>query len=413
MKYFFLDHFTYLLKFMNKKGLIEKLSYKFQDVDKEDLAKVVTLFFEIIKKNLKEGRRVELRDFGIFQLVKSKGNFFKNPKNHQKYYIKEKIRVLFKTGREFKKRLNTPFLASLDLGTQTFRLCLGKCYQGKLYFLLKKRENVRLGEGLAEKGMILETAFERGLMVLENFKKIIEKYRVSYYKALGTAVFRRAQNAKFFIEKAKEKTGIEIEVLSPEEEAKLSLEGVILGLKEIFSQIENFLLIDVGGGSSEFIYFQNGETWFKSLDLGVVVLKELFDLRYPVSSKILKSIKEYIREKLFELPVEKPSFIIITGGTASILGSLDLKLSFYIPEKLHGHQISKERLEKLIQKLASLSLLGIKKVKGMEEGREDIVLPGLLIYSEVLDYFNQSTLYISEYGILEGSLLSLTKEYNL
>lgn len=398
---------------MNKNKLVEKLGYKFPELEKEELRNVVDLFFETLKETLKRGQRIEIRDFGVFQLLKSKGIFFKNPKNHQKYYIKEKVRVLFKIGKEFKQRLNTPFLASLDLGTQTFRLCLGKVFQGKTYFLFKKRENVRLGEGLAEKGIILNSAFERGLKVLEDLKKIIDQYEVNYYRAVGTAVFRKAKNAQEFIEKAKEKVGLKIEVLSAEEEAKLSLEGVILGLKELFPQIKNFLLVDVGGGSSEFIYFQNGESWVKSLDLGVVTLKEIFELRYPVSFKALKSMKEYIREKLFELPVEKPALTVITGGTASILGSLDLKLNFYIPERLHGHQISKERLEKLIQRLASLSLLSLKKVKGMEEGREDIVLPGLLIYSEILNYFNQETLLISEYGILEGTLLSLTKEYNL
>lgn len=394
---------------MNKTDLIEKLSYKFPDVEKEELKNVVELFFETIRESLKKGHRVELRDFGVFQLLKCKGNFFKNPKNRQKYYIKEKIRVLFKTGKEFKERLNTPFVAGLDLGTQTFRLCLGKVFKERLYFLLKKRENVRLGEGLAEKGIISDSAFERGLKVLKDFKKVMEQYEVTHYKAFGTAVFRKAKNAEEFIKEVKEKVGLEIEILSPEKEARLSLEGVVWGLKERFPQLRDFLLIDVGGGSSEFIYFQEEENWVKSLDLGAIVLKETFDLRYPVSSKVLKSMREYIREKLFELPVEKPSLTVITGGTASILGSLDLKLNSYIPEKLHGHQISKERLEKLIHKISNLSLISLKKTKGMEKGREDIVLPGLLIYAETLDYFNQDTLFISEYGILEGTLLSITK----
>ncbi len=409
MSYFFLGLFIYQLRCMNKTDLIERLSYKFPDVEKEEIKNIVDLFFEIIRESLKKGQRIELRDFGVFQLLRSKGNFFKNPKNHQKYYIKEKIRVLFKNGKEFKERLNTPFLAGLDLGTQTFRLCLGKVFKENIYFLLKKRENVRLGEGLAGSGIISDSAFARGLKALESFKRIMQQYQVTNYRALGTAVFRKAKNADEFVKRAREEVGIEIEILSSEEEAKLSLEGVLLGLKEHFPQLKDFLLIDVGGGSSEFIYFQGEECWVKSLDLGAVILKETFDLKYPVPSKVLKSIREYIKERLFELPIEKPYLIVITGGTASILGSLDLKLNFYIPERLHGHQISKERLEKLIHKIANLSLLTLKKIKGMEEGREDIVLPGLLIYSEILNYFNQETLFISEYGILEGTLLSLSK----
>lgn len=398
---------------MTKKDLVKKLSYKFSDIEKEDLEYIVDLFFEIIKEELKKGNRIELRDFGVFSLKKTKGVFFQNPKNKQNYYVKEKYRVLFKIGKEFKKRLNTPFLASLDLGTQTFRTCIGKVFDGNVIFLLKERENVRLGEGLGKEGLISPEAFRRGLESLKKFRDEFSKYKIERYKAVGTEVFRRAKNANEFIEEAKKETGFEINVVSPEKEAELSLKGIFWGLKELGMNIENFITVDVGGGSSEITYVKNGERkWCKSIDLGAVILKEKFDLRYPLNSKLIKSLKDYIIEKLSFVPAENPQEIIITGGTASLLGSLDLKLNHYASEKLHGHRITKDRLEKLIKKLSNFDLERLRRVKGMEKGREDIVLPGFLIYSGILEYFNKDSTLLNEYGILEGTLLSLIEDYN-
>jgi len=398
---------------MTKKDLVDKLSYKFSDIEKEDLEYIVDLFFEIIKEELRKGNRVELRDFGVFTLKKTKGMIFQNPKNSQKYYVKEKYRILFKIGKEFKKRLNTSFLASLDLGTQTFRLCIGKVFDGNVMFLLKRRENVRLGEGLGKEDLISSEAFKRGIESLKRFKEELSKHEVKTYKAIGTEVFRRAKNAGEFIEKAKKETGFEIKVVSPEEEADLSLKGIMWGLKELGIEIKDFITVDVGGGSSEIVYIKDGEKkWCKSIELGAVVLKEMFDLRYPLNSKLIRSLKNYIKEKLSIIPADTPQELVITGGTATLLGGLDLKLTQYIPEKLHGHRISKDRLEKLIKKLSGFDLERLRKVKGMEEGREDIVLPGLLIYSGILEHFNKDSMILDEYGILEGTLLSLIEGYN-
>jgi exopolyphosphatase/guanosine-5'-triphosphate,3'-diphosphate pyrophosphatase len=347
-------------------------------------------------------------------LRRGKGLFFTNPKNQQRYYIREKIRIVFKPGKELKERLNTPLFGSLDLGTQSFRLCLGKNYNGKVYFLYTQRENVRLGEGLVNCGYITEEAFERGINALKQMKEVMQRLDVKAFKAVGTAVFRKAKNAGEFIEKTKRETGIDIEVLSPEQEARLTLEGVLYGLKEVLHKIpEKFAIIDVGGGSTEITYLEKGNpVWSKSVDIGAVVLKELFNLRYPLSYKALRSLRNYVQDRLTDIPQFDVDFLVITGGTASILGSLDLKLTSYVFERLHGHRVTKDRLEKIIEKLSSYPIDRISRMKGMEPGREDIVLPGLVIYLELMNLMKNEELLISEYGILEAALLSLLKEYN-
>lgn len=398
---------------MTKRELSEKLKGYFPELEDKDLAFIVDQIFDILALSLKKGITIELRDFGVFKLSKAKSYLFKNPKNQQNYYLKGKVRAVFQMGKELRERLNTPFLASFDLGTQTFRMLLGKYVGGEIYFLQSFRENVRLGEGLVESGKISEVAMARAFAALQNLKAIMDKFEVRDYYAVGTAVFRKAENASLLLEQIEEKFGLKIEVLTPEKEAELTLEGILFGLKKLGLPLRDLLIVDLGGGSTEFIFIREGQVVkIISLDIGVVALRDLFKLRYPVTKKTLQSLKEYVRDQLKVLPMERFEKIVITGGSASLLGSLDLKLTKYDPQRLHGHKVSFDRLEKHIAKLSDLTLPRIRNVKGMEEGREDIALPGLVVYSEILNRFGGEELIISEFGILEASLLSLLRQYN-
>ncbi|MCS7149263.1 MAG: HU family DNA-binding protein [Caldimicrobium sp.] len=398
---------------MTKKELSDRLKRRFSEFEAKDLDYIIDQFFEILGFALRKGSTIELRDFGVFKVSRARSYFFKNPKTNQKYYLKGKVRAVFQTGKTFKERINQPFLASLDLGTQSFRLLLGKYHQEKVHLLKSFRENVRLGEGMVDSEYISPSAQERAIGVLRGFRNLMERYEVSKYHAVGTAVFRKAKNSEEFVRKIEEETGLKVEVLSPDREAKLTLEGIFFGLKNLGLSIRDFLIVDVGGGSSEFIYIKDGKPYLtESLELGAVVIKDFFKLRYPPTKKMIFSIRDYIRDQLAKLPSEAFDKILITGGSASLIGSLDLKLVKYDREILHGHVVTQERLEKLISKISELTLPRIKKLRGMEEGREDLCLPGLFIHGEILKYFGGKELIISEYGILEASLLSLVKDYN-
>jgi exopolyphosphatase/guanosine-5'-triphosphate,3'-diphosphate pyrophosphatase len=399
---------------MTKRELCERLKLHFPELEKRDLEFIVDNFFDILSTALKRGEKIELRGFGVLELHHAKPYFFINPKNKQRYYLKDKARAVFQMGKEFKERLNTPMIAGLDLGTQTFRLILGKHFQERTIYLKSFRENVRLGEGLTDSGIINPQAVERAMTALKNFRDLLEVHRVKHYYAVGTAVFRKAQNADAILKRMAEETGFQIEVISPEKEAQLTLEGIAYGLKRLGLNLRNFLVVDVGGGSTEFLYLKDGSPAFiKSLDLGAVSLKEVFNLRYPLTKRLLESLRAYVRDQLRELPGEDFEKIVITGGSASLLGSLDLKLVHFDPERLHGHKITLERVEKLIQRLADATLPRIRIMKGIEEGREDIALPGIVIYGEILSYFGKNELLLSEYGILEATLLYQRKNYNI
>jgi exopolyphosphatase/guanosine-5'-triphosphate,3'-diphosphate pyrophosphatase len=393
---------------MTGKDLAKKLLSIFPDLEKEVVLSLTNAFFETLKSAMKDGHSIELRGFGIFQPRVCKGVIFVNPKNNQRYYVQEKKRVVFRTGSKFLERLNIPFDAGLDLGTQTFRLILGKHFEDTSYFLLRERANVRLGEGLCESGFICEAAKERGFYALKNFKEILDRYEVKNIKAIGTAVFRKAKNAMEFIGEVEKRFGIKIEVLSPEEEAKYTLKGIKFGLERLDYKPNSFVVVDVGGGSTEVIYYkEDSEPIIYSLDLGVVTLRDFFGLRYPLTPKVLQSLRDYIQDKLKELPYTKPEMLVITGGSASLLGSLDLKLKNYDQRALHGHRITLDRIGKMAQRLTSMTLSQLSRVRGMERGREDLVVPALCVYLELLSYFQLDSALISEFGILEATLLSL------
>jgi len=393
---------------MTGKDLAKKLLSIFPDLEYEVALSLTNAFFESLKLAMKDGNSVELRGFGIFQPRVCKGVIFVNPKNNQRYYVQEKKRVVFRTGTEFLERLNTSFDAGLDLGTQSFRLILGKLFEDTPYFLLRERENVRLGEGLCESGLICDAAKKRGLSALSKFKEILGRYEVKNIKAIGTAVFRKAKNAKEFISQVEKDFGIKIEILSPEEEARYTLKGVRFGLEILGFKLRSFVVVDVGGGSTEVIYYKDGaEPITYSLDLGVVALRDFFSLRYPLSTKALQSLRDYVRDKLKDLPYTKPEMLVITGGSASLLGSLDLKLRIYEQRALHGHRITLDRIAKMAQRLTGMTLSQLSRVRGMERGREDLVAPALCVYLELLSYFLLDSAVISEFGILEATLLSL------
>ncbi len=261
----------------------------------------------------------------------------------------------------------------------------------------------RLGESIHEDRRIKDSRMEDSLQCLRNFKEKAEEFGVQKIIAVGTAALREALNAGIFLELAKKEAGIDIRVISPEEEALLTIEGIKAGL----SLPEEFVAFDMGGGSTEFIISTEGNIEPLSIPLGVLKLSGLFRT-YPPSREEISGVCNVIKEILSSTPglkkiqSSKSKPLIGTGGTATTISAVDLSLETYIPEMVHGHSITFNRLAELVDKLSQLTLEEIRELKGMEKGREDIILPGLLGVMEVMRYLSIEELIISDYGILEG-----------
>jgi len=191
-------------------------------------------------------------------------------------------------------------IAIIDLGTNTFNLLIAdKDENGNFSTVFKNKIPVKLGEGGIDKGLIAPKPYQRGVKALENHIKTINEYKVDKHRAFATSAIRSTSNGHLFVKEVDELLGLKIEVIDGSKEAEL----IYYGVKEAVPFEETFdLIIDIGGGSTEFIIANNkGISWAKSYQLGVSRLKELFKPSDPISDKEIKKIEAYFESNLKDL----------------------------------------------------------------------------------------------------------------
>jgi exopolyphosphatase/guanosine-5'-triphosphate,3'-diphosphate pyrophosphatase len=222
---------------------------------------------------------------------------------------------------------------------------------------------------------------------------------------------RDAENSVDFVEMVWDKLDLVIEVITGEEEGQLTFSGAT-GQGSIATATCVTLVIDVGGGSTEFIYGRAGEALgATSLDIGSVRLTERFLRHDPPLTKELEAAREAIRETaglVFEHILEaKPATVIAVAGTATQLSALNYEVEPYDPEKIHGSLLRLTDLEALTSKLASMPLEERKKLRGMHPKRADVITSGALILEESLLELGYPVLVVSEKDILDGLAYSI------
>ena len=305
-------------------------------------------------------------------------------------------------------------VASLDLGTNTFRLLIADCKEdGTLMPLLRKRVITRLGEGFHLKGRIQSQAVNRARKALKSFSPILDDYQVEQTFAVATSVAREAENGGSITRELSKESGIPIRILTGIEEANLTLKGVFSVLPEV---ARLSLVVDIGGGSTELILsedFQPVKT--ESIDLGVVHLAEQLITSDPPSERDLDLLHHQIREDLSLNTVsgylatsslDKNSLSLIgTAGTVTTLAAIDQELSDYDPVKINNYPLSRETLKAIYTRITTLPLSERSGIAGLEKGREDLIIPGTAILLEIMDLFQSSALTVSDAGLLEGILI--------
>jgi len=305
--------------------------------------------------------------------------------------------------------------AAIDAGTNSIRLLIAR--DGDvLNPVWKDRRTARLGADLVNEGLIGASSFHAGIRVFREYKARVDALDVSKTRAGGTAVFRRARNARVFIDEVFRCTGIRIEVLSEEEEARLSVSGV---LSVIRVSTDAVLVFDVGGGSTEFIFCIGREPRvLTSLELGAVSLTSRFmGGSDPPHPKQVAALYDCIQSELKRgtaalrdsIRRHDPQGITLVGtaGTVATLASMLQELPSYDPERVNNFIMDVGSLEQLCRKLASLPIGDRAQLAGLEPGRADIIMAGALIVLAVLRSWKQETLVCADAGLLEGLLLSM------
>jgi exopolyphosphatase/guanosine-5'-triphosphate,3'-diphosphate pyrophosphatase len=298
-------------------------------------------------------------------------------------------------------------LAVVDAGTNTFRLLIfTPSIHGIINPLAIEQKIVRLGENFSNTGKISEMAQKRAIDTLKEFISIAKKHDVSGIYVAGTSIFREAENRDAFIEKVWEETGIKINVLSPEEEARMSVSGCVKCLKNN----KRILLVDIGGGSTEFVLWGNNEIKFlQSVSLGVVHLTEGIIKTDPPLKEELNKMERIIEKKIKRIynkliKVDKTLDFELTGtaGTITTIGAILSGMRDYDRRKINMVNIQESKLRALYQNLVQMKSKDRANIPGIVRGREDLIVPGMAIVIKVMEIFKKKIMKISDYGLLEG-----------
>lgn len=312
-------------------------------------------------------------------------------------------------------------LAAIDVGSNTLRLLIGSVSGEGVKKLFMDRSVTRLGAGLARTGIIDDNNIGISVASLARFKAACDVYGVRRIVAVGTSALREAENSDLFIRKVEMTTGIRIRVISGDEEADLTVKGVTGGMKNPGVGSICRLIIDIGGGSTEWI-LADGNITRGSVPVGAVKLTEAFLLNDPPFPDELERLRHHAHEALSPVLHAKEVFLksrrregrkdppdlILTGGTPTTLAAMDLGLGAYDGQKVHLHQLSISALDRMLQMLAGVPLTDRKCIPGLAPERADIIIAGAALFRALMDVACQEVATVSDHGLLEGALLCLS-----
>ena len=294
-------------------------------------------------------------------------------------------------------------VASIDIGTNTILLLIAKVGEGIIHPLFEIETVARLGENVQRNGMLLKEAMERGFQTLSQYSKRCREMEVQEIFAAGTSALREAKNSEEFLELIKEKLDLSIEVISGEEEAQLSFLAVA---KDLQVREKPILVVDVGGGSTEFILGRDNQInqWI-SLPLGSVRFTEQFLCSDPVQEEEWERMVNRIRELLMDIPHSKELLsMVAVGGTATALASVEQGLEEFIPEKIHHFILGKEALKNQLLLYRSKTIEERKNIRGLSAARADVILAGGAILYLAMEELGCPSALISCHGVRYGLL---------
>jgi exopolyphosphatase/guanosine-5'-triphosphate,3'-diphosphate pyrophosphatase len=297
-------------------------------------------------------------------------------------------------------------LAVIDLGTNTFHLVIAFATTDGFEIVYKTNSPVKLGEDITRENKIIEAAFARGIECLKGFKKELDKHEVDTVKAVATSGVRSAKNGLDFVNEVKKQTGITIDIIDGDEEAEYIYEGVKLsGAIE-----EKSLIMDIGGGSTEFILCDGDEMiWKKSYNIGAARLMQQYFKSDPINKADKSLIFERLDNELKALKVicdeYKPKTLIGSAGAfetfaAMIDEGLDIK-------QIVTTDISFSAYQALSNKLINASHEKRAQMKNLIPLRVDMIVMASLLTNYILDKLNIKQIKLSTYDLKMGVLQSL------
>lgn len=290
----------------------------------------------------------------------------------------------------------------IDLGSNSIRLVLVRVGEkGNFKIVNDYKVSVRLEEGMGDKGGMEQERVERALEALSTFKDICDAVEAEEIIATGTEALRRASNRDELLERARRECGIEIRVLSGEEEAWYGYFGVAHSMKP-----EHALLMDIGGGSTELTLVENGEMKAStSLHVGTINLTSRFGLQGRLDPQQTSALEKYLAKSFAGVPwlrnLTCPVLIGI-GGSSRTLAKIDRKRKSYPLDLHHNYEMSVDDVTAIYRNMLPMSLEQRRKIKGLSRDRADLLTGAVASMAVLMDYCSIPTLRVSANGLREG-----------
>ena len=299
-------------------------------------------------------------------------------------------------------------VAAIDCGTNSIRLLIADITNKNFHEVMRTMEIVRLGQGVDQNKAFHPDAIARTLAAVSKFRDQIASYGVEKIRFCATSATRDAANRNLFIDGVRDILGVEVEVIPGEEEAALSFMGATTELNQSDGP---FLVVDIGGGSTEFVYGDNKVISAKSVNIGCVRMSERhLNTQPPSISQIAQAIVDIdieIAQVASVVPITNAKCLVAVAGTATTVAAAALNLPEYDRHLIHLSRITAQSVHKVAGGFQSMSKDEITSLGYMHPGRVDVITAGSLILSRVMAATGASEFVASESDILDGIAWSL------
>ena len=295
----------------------------------------------------------------------------------------------------------------IDIGSNSIKLRIARCLAGRIEVLLDTTEVVRLGRRTAD-GRLRREAIRNGARVVE---EMVRRSREMGAEPclVGTMALRVAENAQDFLREILGRTGLEVRILSGEEEARLAWRGALDG-----SDGGSFAVFDTGGGSTEFVFGASpgGATRSESVAVGAVSLTERFFAADPPAPESLDLALRYVRDLLLCSKIEwadpsRPPSVIGLGGGVVAMASVKLGLPGFAPLRLNGMELTRGDVEGQMRRYAAATLEERRRIRGLPASRADLVLASSCIVLCALEALGAGSFTVSINGLRHGLLVQM------
>lgn len=301
-------------------------------------------------------------------------------------------------------------VAVIDCGTNSIRLLIADIDGNNFREVVRDMEIVRLGQGVDETGQFHPDAIARTLAAVDKFAAEIAKRGVEKIRFCATSATRDATNRHLFVDGVRDRLGIELEVISGDEEAALSFAGAI---KDLDPSNGPFLVVDIGGGSTEFVFGTSTVEAARSVNIGCVRMTERHFASDPATAQQIElartDIQAAIAQAAAVVPITKAKTLVAVAGTATTVAAAALDLPEYDRYAIHLSRISAQQTHDAATMFATSTREQRLALGYMHPGRVDVIAAGSLVLSEIMKATGASEFVASESDILDGMAFSLAR----